>query len=57
MASMPHGGVEQEVEEVIIISSDSYSEDDTDDTESHFNAPQHKIVKVEPEVETVTNQE
>ena len=55
MASMPRGGVEQEVEEVIIIiSSDSYSEDDT---ESHFNAQQHKIVKVEPEVETVTNQE
>lgn len=43
MALMPHGGVEQEIKEIIIISSDNYSEDDT---ESPFNSPQRKIVKV-----------
>jgi len=53
MAFVPCGNAEVEEKEVIIISSDGDSQDDSesDDTESTYNSPQRKIVKQEPEVE------
>ena len=47
MALMPRGSTCVQEEEVVVINSDSCSEDDAE------SSPQLKIVKIEPEVEVL----
>ena len=51
MALMPCGSTSVQEGEVIVINSDSCSEDDPE------SSPQRKIVKIEPEVEVLMSHE